>query len=102
MTPYGWFGSNYTTNNTKIQSRSCDFGGDEVTDEELDVCVYPTLSGIPAGSPTSMYYGFDYYGSQSELSEFDADFGGEYSASNGQMEAFVGMSTDVRTAFPSL
>ncbi|KAH6711943.1 hypothetical protein BKA61DRAFT_677156 [Leptodontidium sp. MPI-SDFR-AT-0119] len=100
MTPLNWFATNTSTTSAadarKLRSRqSCPSGGESETDQTLQICLYPTLDGVPGGAPTEFYYGFDDYGTPAQIEEFTSDFGGRFSASNGQMEAYVGLAEDI-------
>ncbi|KAJ7229168.1 hypothetical protein GGX14DRAFT_555208 [Mycena pura] len=61
--------------------------------EEFD-CVTPG-STLPSGAPATMYYGFDLYGTQSEIEQYQDELGATDDATNDFEPSLVDMSNDI-------
>ncbi|KAJ6505002.1 hypothetical protein C8R45DRAFT_1180948 [Mycena sanguinolenta] len=52
-------------------------------------------STVPPGAPSTMYYGFDLYGTKADIQEFQDDLGTTYDEQNGFEPAIVAMTDDI-------
>lgn len=82
------YASNSSTNGT-LGKRQCETQQEGQYSDE--VCDGQAVSG----APEEIYYGWDLYGSQSAIDEFEDDEGTTYDASNGFINGMIAMGEDI-------
>lgn len=85
------YGNSTLTNNSTETKRACDPAGQDT------ICIGDN-ENIPAGAPDQAYYGFDLYGSESAINEWEDDFGTTEDGSNGFPWAMRTLGQDIYDA----